>query len=348
MKRRVFQPHTLRLLTLVLLLSALPGFGCKAAPQRYETTFFDLFDTVTVVRGYAQSEAAFSAEADRLYAALSEYHRLFDIYRTYPDCNNLKTINDNAGGDPVPVDRKIIDLLLFCRMLCESSGGRVDITLGPVLHLWHEAREAAQSDPAHASAPDRSALLSASLHTGFDKLEIDEAASTVRLNDPLASLDVGAVAKGFAAECVGKGMPDGFLMSLGGNVRAMGGKPNGEPFSIGIQSPDDGDALLCTVSVVSGSVVTSGDYQRCFVADGVKYHHIIDPDTLFPAEKWRAVSILCADSALADGLSTALFLLDHDAGLALLDTFSADALWVAPDGTVLTTDGFAAAMRPAS
>ena len=109
---------------------------------------------------------------------------------------------------------------------------------------------------------------------------------------------------------------------------------------VGIQSPDGDEAYLHTLNITNGSVVTSGDYQRYYLVDGVRYHHIIDPDTRMPARYWRAVTIICPDSGLADCLSTALFLMDQEQGQALLDQTGALALWVGLDGTITYSPGF--------
>lgn len=153
--------------------------------------------------------------------------------------------------------------------------------------------------------------------------------------------DVGAIAKGYAVQQVCGSAPAGLLISVGGNVCATGPKPEtGQPWVVGIQNPDAPEEYLHTIYVEDFSVVTSGDYQRYFTVDGVAYHHIIDPDTLFPADCWRSVTILCPDSGLADALSTALFTLPQQEGQALLDAFGAQAMWVHPDGSILYSPGF--------
>ena len=231
-----------RLLPLLLSVLLLAGCASPAAPKeegakRYEATFLTLFDTVTTVVGYAESEEDFQATAQSLHDALLEYHQLYDIYSDYDGVVNLKAVNDAAGGAPVVVDRKIIDLLLFCRDLCEGTGGQVNAALGGVLALWHDAREAGISDPASAALPDAAALAEAARHADFSSVIIDEAASTVQITDPALRLDVGAIAKGYAVEQVCRAAPDGLLLSVGGNVRATGPKPGGENWVVGIQAP---------------------------------------------------------------------------------------------------------------
>ncbi|MGO5113570.1 FAD:protein FMN transferase [Candidatus Avoscillospira sp. LCP25S3_F1] len=333
----------------VLVLCALLC-GCAAAPagqgepQRYEASFLTLFDTVTTMVGYADSEEAFTAQAQQIHDGLLEYHQLYDIYNDYDGINNLKTVNDNAGVAPVEVDGKILDMLEFSRELYEETGGRVNVAMGSVLALWHDAREAGIDDPANAVLPDQAALEEAARHTDWSNVVIDEEAGTVYLSDPEMSLDVGAIAKGYAVERVCETAPSGMLISVGGNVRATGPKPDGSPWVVGIENPDGGD-FLHTLYVEDSSVVTSGDYQRYYLVDGKRYHHIIDPDTLYPATQWRSVSIVGVDSGLADGLSTALFTLSQEDGQKLLDQFDAEALWMTQDGTLLYSPGFQAMVR---
>lgn len=313
-----------------------------AAPEltRYTATFLDLFDTLTTVVGYAESEEEFTAVAESVKAGLKEYHELYDIYNDYEGINNIKTINDAAGGEPVEVDGRIIDLLLFCREMYEKTGGKLDAAMGGVLKLWHDAREAGEYSE-EGELPDAAALLEAAKHCDFSAVIIDAEEGTVQITDAETRLDVGAVAKGYATEQVCKELPSGYLVSVGGNVRATGPKPDGEAWVVGVQDPDGGaEDYLHTLWASEGSVVTSGDYQRYYYVDGVKYHHIIDPETLYPATLWRAVTVVCEDSGLADALSTSLFTMTQDEGQALLDEFGAEALWVAAGGQLLYSPGF--------
>lgn len=328
---------------LPLLLAVLLLGGCTPKePQesRYQATFLELFDTVTTVVGYAPSEEAFQETAQDIHDALESYHQLFDIYNTYPGVVNLKTLNETAATAPVKVDEKILELLTFCREVYDATSGKVNIAMGSVLQLWHEAREAGIADPANAKLPEEAALEEAARHTDLSQLILDEEAGTVFYADPEMRLDVGAIAKGYALEQVCKTAPEGLLISVGGNVRATGAKPDGGSWVVGIQNPTGEDGYLHTVEVEDISVVTSGDYQRYYTVDGVSYHHIIDPETLYPGRLWRAVTVLCPDSGLADGLSTALFLLPQAEGQALLDKFGCEALWVDSDNHLYYSPGF--------
>lgn len=328
-----------RLLWLVgalLLLS-----GCGTGMQRYEATYWDVFDTVTTVTGYAAGQAEFDAAAREIHDALLEYHRLYNIYESYDGLRNLKTVNDQAGIGPVPVDTRILSLLQFAQTAWTETGSRVNAAMGSVLAHWHDAREQALEDPDRAALPDRSALEEAALHTDLSALELDLEAGTAFLTDPHMALDVGALAKGYAVEQVAAAAPDHFLISVGGNVCATGPKPDGTPWTVAVENPDGGD-FLKLLYAEDRSVVTSGDYQRYFELDGVRYHHIIDPDTLEPAAYWRSVTVVAESSAAADCLSTALFTLPQAEGQQLLDQWGAEALWIGRDGAQVMSPGFSA------
>ena len=337
-----------RILCLLLACALLTGCApAGAEPERktYEATFLTLFDTVTVVKGAADSKEAFSEIAYAIRDGLQEYHQLFDIYNDYEGISNLKTVNDMAGQAPVKVDRRIIELLLDCREYYELTGGLVNVAMGSVLKLWHNARNNGINDPANASLPNTQELTEAAQHADMTAVIIDEEASTVYISDPKVQLDVGAVAKGWAAQRVAESAPKGLLISVGGNVCATGPKDEkGTPWVVGVQNPA-GDNYLHTIYVSEVSIVTSGDYQRCYAVDGVLYHHIIDPETLFPGTYWRSVTIVCADSGLADALSTALFLLPLEEGKQLAETCGAEAMWVNADGNLYYTEGFQTLIR---
>lgn len=332
------------------LAFALLVWGCSRKAQdgrkQYQATFLTLFDTVTYISGYADSQEEFSAMAQRIYDELEVYHRLFDIYHEYDGIANLKTVNDRAGMEPVQVDAAIIRMLTDCRSYYGLTDCRVNAAMGSVLNLWHEARNAGLEDPLSAELPNEDALRAAAEHVSWDSVVINSGESTVFLTDPAMRLDVGAVAKGWSVQQVARNAPEGLLISVGGNVCATGPKDSsGTPWVVGISDPDGGDKYLHTLNITDQAVVTSGDYQRYYVVDGKVYHHIIDPDTLYPAQFWRAVTVVCTDSGLADALSTALFLMSREDGQKLLNQCGAEAMWLDADGNRYYSEGFEKLIR---
>ncbi len=334
-------------ISIVLLLLPLLGFaatGCQA--QKYEASFSDLFDTYTTITGYTMSEDEFSDHAAVIYDTMLYYHQLFDIYHEYEGIVNLKTINDNAGGSPIVVSQDLFDFLQWAKEAYSITSGSVNVALGPVLRLWEDCRTKAES----ASIPDAASLSEALLHTHIDALILDPSTCTVCLSDPEASLDAGALAKGYAVEAAAKRARDaGFtsgVINAGGNVRCIGTPQvrHRNAFSIGIQNPDETaeNPLFDTIQVSDLSIVTSGDYQRYFIVDGTRYHHILDPTTAMPADRFRSVTVIHADSKIADMLSTALFILPYEEGLSLANSYEAEVLWIFGDLTWEATEGYKA------
>lgn len=330
-------------LGLLVILTGCPESAHKAEPKGM--MYFSYFDTISYVYSYAEDpQTDFEARCEGVSAILEEYHRLFDIYYEYSGVVNLKTLNKNAGGEPMEVDRKLIDFLLYAKELYEITDGEMNIMMGSVLRLWHDCREEASVDPNNARIPTADELSGAKLHTSIESLEIDEEKCTVRIADPEATIDVGALGKGYATEKAAEYLravgAESYVLNIGGNIRIIGTKPDGSGWGTGIKDPASPESYAMTLDLSDTSCVTSGDYERFFWANGERYHHIIDKDTLMPAEFFSSVSIITADSGLADALSTALFSMKYEDGLALVDRIEGvEVIWITPDGTVYQTDG---------
>ena len=319
----------------------------KQELKRYEGNFLGSFDTVTVITGYAGSQEEFSGWMGKLQEKLQHYHELFDIYHTYEGIPNMKTINDAAGRDAVKVDEEIIKLLKFGKDMYGKTEGQINIAYGSVLSLWHEYREEGMLDVKNATLPPEELLREREKHTDIEKLVIDEKASTVYLADEEMSLDVGSIGKGYAVQRLAEyakeiGM-EHVLISVGGNVCAIGSKADGQPWKVGVENPDmeSSQSYLKTIDIADESVVTSGDYQRYYEVDGKRYCHIIDPDTGMPARHFPSVSVVTGDSGLADALSTALFNMEFEEGLSFVEMLpDVEAMWIMKDGGIRYSSGF--------
>ncbi len=337
------------LATLVVLILSLTACE-RQGKTKYTDYSFDYFDTVTTIVGYAESKEEFDATCAGIKALLGEYHRLYDIYKRYEGVNNLCTVNDLTDGvhQPVKVDQKISDLLHYARELYTLTNGRMNVAMGSVLSIWHQYRTQGMDHPESAALPPMEKLRAAAKHTDIQQLIIDEENATVWLKDPAMSLDVGAIAKGYATEQAARHLEEqgitGYLLNVGGNVRCVGSHPDGRGWSIGIENPDGENAekpYIAYLELTDQSLVTSGSYQRYYTVNGKRYHHIIDPDTLMPGEAYRSVSVLCNDSGKADALSTALFNMTYVEGRALIGLIpDAEAMWVMPDGEQKYSDNF--------
>lgn len=331
------------------LLSVLLPAGCAPVKQeKYQAVYLDLFDTVTVVTGHASSRSAFDQKAERVYELLARYDALYDIYTPPQEGQvTLYTLNLQAATAPVSVPEEIWDLLVFAKDVYGQSRGAVNIAMGSVLSLWHQCRTQGVEDPENACLPQPAAIESALAHMDPDQVVLEEEGKTVYFADPDLRLDVGAVGKGYAAQQAMDWLQSqgesGWLISIGGNVSALGTKQDGTCWRVGIEDPD-GDGYLSQLQLEDGcSVATSGSYQRYYTVDGVDYHHIIDPATGYPSRGLVCVSVLAPHAGLADALSTALFVMDEAAGRQLLEKIpQTEALWLHEDGTLSMTAGFAA------
>lgn len=338
------------MLVLTLIFQVFCLSGCKNKQEKFSDYSFDYFDTVTTIVGFEESEEVFKDNCNKIKALLEEYHKLYTIYSRYNGINNLTIINEVSDGkhSSVKVDKKILDMLSFAKEMYTLTDAKVNIAMGSVLSIWHDYREEGLNTPEKARLPEKSALKEASKHTDIADLIIDEEKSTVYLADPQMTLDVGAVAKGYAVEQVALWMEkegmNGYLLNVGGNIRTVGKRSNGEKWKIGIENPDTEDEATPYIEYLDlgeMSLVTSGSYQRFYTVDGKNYHHIIDPDTLMPSQHFKMVSVLCKNSAKADALSTALFSMTYEEGMALIGSLSDTyAMWVTNDGIKYYSDGF--------
>ena len=331
-------------LCLAVILAATPLFSCARQTKLYSATAFDCFDTLVELRGYANSREEFDGVFEKVHSLLLKYHKLFDIYNEYAGIVNLASVNgaspDAEGMRRIAVDGELLELIELGISMHEKTDGKLNIALGSVLSLWHSCRLAAADDPSSAALPDPSALAEAADHTDIGALTVNRAAGEIIITDPLLRIDVGAVAKGFAAkkavELLRAEGISGYLLNAGGTVCPIGAKPSGEKWTVGVELPDlSGYAKV--YSTDSFCVVTSGAYQRYYEVDGVRYCHIIDPQTLYPPAALASVCILTDDPALGDALSTALFCLSEADGRALLRDFFPEvrALWIYPDMRVV-------------
>lgn len=339
----------LSLFLLFLCIFFSPLFhSCSSGMKKYTAYSFDVFDTVTTVIGYANSKTEFDRISETIFRVLEEYHRLFTIYEKDDVFSNLHTINSLIDGEhpAVSVDARIIDMLLYAKEMYDLTEGKVNIAMGSVLSIWHTYREAGLQSPEHAKLPSPQELKDAAEHCRIEDVMIDEKNGIVQLADPGMTLDVGAIAKGYAVEMIAgeleKSGVSGYIINVGGNVRTIGSKPDGQAWMVGIENPQNTEKdYIAHCKLAGNSLVTSGSYQRYYTVDGRQYHHIIDPDTQMPSDAFISVSVLSKSASDGDALSTALFCMTIEKGLELVESLEGiEALWILADGTQKMSSGF--------
>ena len=309
-----------------LLIIVLTSVLVSCSPRRYSTQFFEYFDTVVSIDGYFKSAEDFEKACKTVEEILREYDEIFDIY----SYGELKRLNDTKKTE---ISLKLANAIAFGIKAENVTNGYCNIAMGSVLSLWHEARE---SETPYL--PDVAELERAAQHTDISGLSY-QAHSTdsveITLSDSEMSLDMGAVAKGIVSDILRERLTlegfDNLIVNMGGNVVVIGDK-DGSGWTVGIQNPDS-NGIAESVRVTDSCLVTSGSYQRYFEYNGKRYHHIISPDTLFPSDRYKSVSVLYENGAWADALSTALFNMTVEDGEKILEQFeNIGVMWIITDG----------------
>ncbi len=316
-----------RILALGMALVLLTGCQQTKALEKKSVVGF-YFDTVITLSAYVDDDTVLKEALDEC----ARYEKLFS--RTIQG-SDIWRINEESG--PVQVSPETIEMLTDALEISKASGGAFDVTVEPETKLWDFSGDTAK-------LPDAEALKEAATRVDYQKLLI--AGSAVTLPDDMG-LDLGGIAKGYIADKLtvflrNKGVTSA-LINLGGNVLTVGRRAtDDQPWVVGIQDPkaQTGTNKL-TVKAENLSVVTSGNYERFFILNGVRYHHLLNPETGWPVnEGLDSVTILSKSSAMGDALSTACYVLGTEKGMELIKQFDGiDAVFIASDGTVAMTDG---------
>lgn len=301
---------------------------------RFSTSTLTIFDSVTSILGYATSQEEFDFFSNEIILQeLFHFHRLFNKFNSFDGVNNIKTINENAGIKPVEVHPSIIELLLLGMEAYYQTDGIVNIAIGSVTNIWRQ----------HAvtnTLPQMDILIEASKLTRIEDVIIDVNASTVFLRHEGMHLDIGSIGKGFAIEKAAQAAIDAgfesFTLSIGGDARITNAPKSEGRYSwgVGVINPENPSEFIEAVFLTNTSIVTSGDYMRYFMVDGTRYHHIINPRTLMPANTARSVTVIYPCSIVAENLSLAAFILPLEEAKILIQSHGAEAIWVLEDGSL--------------
>lgn len=224
--------------------------------------------------------------------------------------SELSYINENAYEKPVHISDDMFNILNGALFYCEKSNGAFDIGIGKLIELWGIGTENAQ-------VPSDESLSEFIGFKAYENIVIDSEKKTVLFTDKRVKLNLGACAKGFAEDMVIEYLKtngvNSALLNFGGSISVIGTKLDGADFAVGVTNPYNESEFIDTILVSDTSIVTSGDYQRYFVKDGIRYHHILNPATGYPAENGlKSVTIVCESSFKADCISTAAFVLGEE------------------------------------
>ena len=305
---------------LLFFLLSLTGCQSSAEPLQINGLYFD---TIVNIRIWGAKDDSVLKKCEAL---CQHYENLFS--RTI-ETSDVSRINQ-ADGAPVTVDPETAELIRIGLDYGTLSDGAFDITIAPLSILWNFGHNEGQ-------IPSPAAIEEAKSHVNYQNVKVS--GNTVQLLDKRAAIDLGAIAKGYIADqlkiCLEEAGIEHGLISLGGNTLAIGEKPNGTPFKIGVQKPfAEQNEVLTSLNLVDQSVVSSGTYERYFKKDGTLYHHLLDPTTGYPYENGlQQVTILSEKSVDGDALSTTCFALGLEKGSRLIESLDGvRAIFVTEDG----------------
>ena len=318
-----------------LLVAALMLAGCSAqtsAEESSQSREVYAMDTVMTLEAYGQNADA------ALDEAVAEIERLDALWSIASSDGEIAQLN---AEKQITASADTLALLTRAKEISAATDGLFSTTIAPLMEAWGFTS-------GDYRVPDEAELSALLAHVDDEEIAISDSTVTIPAD---AKVDLGGIAKGFTSARVMEifrenGVENGIL-SLGGNVQALGIKPDGSLWRVGLQDPADERALFATLELADKAVITSGAYERNFDQDGITYHHIIDPRTGYPAESGlSSVTIVSDDGTLADGLSTALYIMGKEAAVEFWrshrDDF--DMVLLADDGAVTVSAGIADAL----
>lgn len=262
---------------------------------------------------WTADEAKASAAADHV---AREFERLDNLLSVWRDGSDVVRLNQAAGVEPVPVSRETLDVLDAARQAGDWTGGKFDVTFGALTDIWKFDHD--QDNV----VPGREAIAARVPFVDYRAVRVDRAAGTAFIERKGMRVHLGGIGKGYAIDRAAALLrAEGFahfLIQSGGDIYAAGTN-DGQPWKLGIADPRGGHDAFAAVPISNATFSTSGDYERAFVANGVRYHHLLDPDSGEPARGCRSVTIVAARAIDADVLSTGVFILGPHDGLALIE-----------------------------
>lgn len=314
-----------------ILLVAICG-GCTNQShqvQEYARENF-IMDTLISIKVYSSDAELGRKALEEAFAEFTRIGKLTDRFAARnlanPEISDVYRINQNAGLKPVQVSEDTLVMLMRSNYFAHLSEGAFDVTVGPLMDLWGFGQDQYYV-PTYRELKSRLALV------GYDAIVLDQAKRMVYLPEKGMEIDLGGIAKGYATDMAVQKLRqmgiESAIINAGGNVYALGTKPDGTPWLTGIQDPRNANKIIAVIQAKDMAVVTSGDYQRYFIRAGVRYHHILNPLTGKPVQEVISTTITAPSATDADVLSTTLFVLGPEAGAEFIQQFpNADTVFV--------------------
>jgi thiamine biosynthesis lipoprotein len=312
----------------ILLISCTPD---KTSVYKKDKALLDTFVTVTVV---ADSKATADKAIENAFAVIENFG---DLINFYSDKSEVSAINRNAGIQAVKVSPETLDIIEKAVFIAEKSGGAFDPTIGPEIKLWDFLNKIKPSDvEIRKNLP----------LVNYKNIIIDRERSTVRLKKKGMLLDLGGIAKGYAADLAVQSLKQqgigAGIVAIAGDIKAFGLKPDKKPWVVGIKNPrqtNNDDEIIAKIHLSGKAISTSGDYERYFMLNGQRFHHLLIPQTGLPGYACQSASVIADQGVMTDGFDNALFILGPEKGLALAKEMGWDAMIIDNKGAIHTTAG---------
>ena len=289
-----------------------------------------LMGTMVEITAVAPNETLAQAA---LTAGFQEIRRLEGLLSTWIETSELSQVNRAAGQESVGVSEETFALLRRAMEVADYTEGGFNIAIGPAVRIWNI--------PEAPRIPSAMELEIAAQYVNYHHIHLDLTRRTVFLEKPGMRIDVGGIGKGFAAEKAAAVMREvgatGGLVAVAGDFRVFGKRADGTAWPVGIQHPRKNGTVLALLDSTDEAVSTSGDYERFFIKDGVRYHHILDPKTLQPARLCQSVTIIAPDATWADALATGVFVMGPVKGLALIERLGFGVVIVDAQGGIFVS-----------
>lgn len=322
------------LLVTLFCLVGISFLSCSFPKEKVYRKSMVLMDTLVTITVVTDSGDGAEKAMDRAFDAIN---RLDALLNFFSEKSELSMINRKAGLSEVRVSPETMEVVEKAIETSDKTGGAFDVTIGPEISQWNFSLK---MKPVDESIKKRLGLVD------YKLIQLDKANSTVYLKEKGMLMDLGGIAKGYAAdkaveELKKNGITSG-LVAVAGEVKAFGRKLDGKGWKVGIKDPRStgkNDEIMATVELNDAAISTSGDYQRYFILDGKRFHHILDPKTGYPAQECQSVSVIAGDGVYTDAFSTGVFVLGPEKGIALLQRMGFEGLIVDKNGTIHTTQG---------
>jgi thiamine biosynthesis lipoprotein len=300
-------------ITIVFIILSVSLYKRKAVDFRYARMQMGTIVEITV----SASNVDENRISEAVEAAFQEIERLEALFSSYRNDSDISRINAAAGKRPVKADPEVVSVIERSMEIARISGGAFDPTVGVLGRVW------SFSSDKRMEIPSRDKVAELLEMVNFEAITVDSENSTVKFDREGLQINLGGIAKGYivgrAAEVLKRRDIKRGIVKAGGDMVVFD-TGNGEPFKIGIQHPRDPNVIIGEVTFYNEAVATSGDYERYIIRDGVRYHHILDPSTGFPARKSQAVTVVSVDPTITDALSTAIFVMGPEKGMKLIES----------------------------